>query len=159
MSADIIIRNKLRPTREHGSILLYVHGNHKARSDGKPRTATSTLTQPLNSGATLGQTSIVIHSVNQRLLRSRPGSDSCDFFSFFLPLLARKITKGIPSCTPAFTEPSNTDQDRDGHGNDAQTAIGHQELLRRLLLAASTAVENADGGRHGQHEGEDHVVP
>ena len=31
VSADIIIRDKLRPTREHGSILLYVHGNHKAR--------------------------------------------------------------------------------------------------------------------------------
>ena len=31
VSADIIIRNKLRPTREHGSLLLYVHGNHKAR--------------------------------------------------------------------------------------------------------------------------------
>ena len=66
---------------------------------------------------------------------------------------------GIYSCTPAFTEPPNTDQDRDGHGNDAHTAIGHQELLRRLLLAAATAVENADGGRHGQHEGEDHIVP
>jgi len=25
------IRDKLRPTREHGSILLYVHGNRKAR--------------------------------------------------------------------------------------------------------------------------------
>ena len=31
MWVDIIIRNKLRPTREHGSILLYVHGNHKTR--------------------------------------------------------------------------------------------------------------------------------
>ena len=156
MSADIIIRDKLIPTREHGSVLLYVHGNHKARSDGKPRTATSTLTQLLNSEATLGSNSIVIHSVNQRLLTNRPGSDTCDLFS---RLLARKITKGIHSCTPALTEPPNTDQNRDGHGNDAHTAIGQQELLRRLLLAASTAEENADGGRHGQHEGEDHVVP
>ena len=33
MSSDAVlhIRDKLRPVREHGSILLYVHGNHKAR--------------------------------------------------------------------------------------------------------------------------------
>ena len=41
--------------------------------------------------AVLGSTSIVIHSVKQRLLRIRPGSD-------FSRLLARKITKGIHSC-------------------------------------------------------------
>ena len=35
--------------REHGSVLLYVHGNHTAREEGKPRPATSTLTQLLNS--------------------------------------------------------------------------------------------------------------
>ena len=35
--------------REHGSILLYVHGNHEARLDGQPKTATSTFTQLLNS--------------------------------------------------------------------------------------------------------------
>ena len=29
---------------KHGSILHYVHGNQKAREDGQPRTATSTLT-------------------------------------------------------------------------------------------------------------------
>ena len=34
--------------QKHGSIDLYVHGNHKARSAGQPRTATSTLTQLLN---------------------------------------------------------------------------------------------------------------
>ena len=34
--------------REHGSILLYVHENQKARQDGQPMTATSTLTQLLN---------------------------------------------------------------------------------------------------------------
>ena len=45
MSVGIIIRDKLRPMREHGSVLLYVHGNHKARLDGQPGTATSTLTQ------------------------------------------------------------------------------------------------------------------
>ena len=33
---------------KHGLIILYVHGNQKARSDGQPRTATSTLTQLLN---------------------------------------------------------------------------------------------------------------
>ena len=33
---------------KHGSINLYVHGNQKARWDGQPRTATSTLTQLLN---------------------------------------------------------------------------------------------------------------
>ena len=50
ISSDVSwhIRDKLRPTRQHGLILLYVHGNHKARSDGQPRTATSTLTQLLN---------------------------------------------------------------------------------------------------------------
>ena len=33
MSSDVgsHIRDKLRPMREHGLILLYVHGNHKAR--------------------------------------------------------------------------------------------------------------------------------
>ena len=39
----------------------------------------------------LGSTSIVIHSVNQRLLRNWPGSGSCDI----LRLLAWKITKGV----------------------------------------------------------------
>ena len=33
----------------HGSMLLYVHRNHKAHWDGEPRTATSTFTQLLNS--------------------------------------------------------------------------------------------------------------
>ena len=33
---------------KHGSIILYIHGNQKARYDGQPRTATSTLTQLLN---------------------------------------------------------------------------------------------------------------
>ena len=33
----------------HGSILLSVHGNRKARWDGQLRTATSTFTQLLNS--------------------------------------------------------------------------------------------------------------
>ena len=42
------IRDKLWPMPKHGSIILYVHGNQKARSDGQPRTATSTLTQLLN---------------------------------------------------------------------------------------------------------------
>ena len=36
--------------REQGSVLLYVHGNHQARSGGESRTATSTSTQLLNSG-------------------------------------------------------------------------------------------------------------
>ena len=35
--------------RVHGSMLLYVHRNRKAHSDGVPRTATSTFTQLLNS--------------------------------------------------------------------------------------------------------------
>ena len=34
--------------REHGSLLLYVHGNRKVRQDGQFRTATSTFTQLLN---------------------------------------------------------------------------------------------------------------
>ena len=33
---------------KHGSIILYVHGNQKARYDGQPRTSTSTLTHLLN---------------------------------------------------------------------------------------------------------------
>ena len=44
----LLIWDNLRPMREHGSILLYVHGNHKARQDGKPRTSISTFTQLLN---------------------------------------------------------------------------------------------------------------
>ena len=50
MSSDVRshIRDKLRPMREHGSIVPDVHGNQKARLDGQPRTATSTLTQLLN---------------------------------------------------------------------------------------------------------------
>ena len=47
MSSDVTwhIRNKLRPMPKHGSIQLYVHGNQKARQEGQPRTATSTLTE------------------------------------------------------------------------------------------------------------------
>ena len=50
MSSDVNwhIRDKLWPMPKHGSINLYVHGNQKARKDGQPRTATSTLTQLLN---------------------------------------------------------------------------------------------------------------
>ena len=33
----------------HGSVLLYVHRNHKVHQDGETRTATSTFTQLLNS--------------------------------------------------------------------------------------------------------------
>ena len=33
---------------KHGSIILYVHGNQKARYDGQLWTSTSTLTQLLN---------------------------------------------------------------------------------------------------------------
>ena len=45
MSSEIRwhIRDKLRPMPKHGSVLLYVHGNQKARQDGQPWTATSTL--------------------------------------------------------------------------------------------------------------------
>ena len=39
--------------REHGSISLYVHGNPKARYNGEPRTATSTLTQLPDSVGTM----------------------------------------------------------------------------------------------------------
>ena len=54
MSSDVgwHIRDKLRPMREHGSVLFYVHRNRKVRKDGQPRTATSTLTQLLNYEAT-----------------------------------------------------------------------------------------------------------
>ena len=38
---------------KHSSIQLYLHGNQKARYDGQPRTATSTLTQLLNYEAVL----------------------------------------------------------------------------------------------------------
>ena len=49
MSSDVSghIRDKLWPMPKHGSIILYVHRNQKARSDGQLRTATSTLTQLL----------------------------------------------------------------------------------------------------------------
>ena len=36
---------------EHGSVLIYVHGNRKLIRDGKARTATWTFTQLLNSDA------------------------------------------------------------------------------------------------------------
>ena len=45
---------------EHGSVLLFVHGNHKARWDGEPRTATSTLTQLLNYETVTNENSILI---------------------------------------------------------------------------------------------------
>ena len=47
MSSDVSwhIRDKLWPMPKHGSVILYIHGNQKARYDGQPRTATSTLTQ------------------------------------------------------------------------------------------------------------------
>ena len=50
MSSDVTwhIRDKLWPMPKHGSIILYIQGNQKARYDGQPRTATSTLTQLLN---------------------------------------------------------------------------------------------------------------
>ena len=54
----------------------------------------------LHCFAILGSASIVIHSVKQRLLRNRPGSDAATSRDF-LRLLARKITKGIYSCKPA----------------------------------------------------------
>ena len=38
------ISDKLRPMPKHGSINLYAHGSQKARYDGQPRMATSTLT-------------------------------------------------------------------------------------------------------------------
>ena len=38
----------LRPMREHGSEVLHVHRNNKARWDGQPSMATSTFTQLLN---------------------------------------------------------------------------------------------------------------
>ena len=51
MSSDVSwhIRDKLWPMPKHGSIILYVHGNQKARQDGQPRTSTSTFTQLLSS--------------------------------------------------------------------------------------------------------------
>ena len=48
--------------REHGSILLYVHGNHKVRLDGQPRTATSTFTQLLSSATRHQTTSYIARS-------------------------------------------------------------------------------------------------
>ena len=50
MSSDVSwhIRDKLWPVPKHGSIILYVHGNQKARYDGQPRMSISTLTHLLN---------------------------------------------------------------------------------------------------------------
>jgi len=50
MSSDVSwhIRDKLQPMLKYSSIILYVHGNQKARKDRQPRMATSTLTQLLN---------------------------------------------------------------------------------------------------------------
>ena len=46
----LLIRDKLWSMRAHGSMLLYVHRNHKARQDGEPRTATSTFTRLIWGG-------------------------------------------------------------------------------------------------------------
>ena len=48
------IRDKLWPMPKHGAIILYVHGNQKARWEGQLRTATSTFTQLLNYEAHTG---------------------------------------------------------------------------------------------------------
>ena len=40
---------------KHGSIILYVNGNQKARKNGQPKTATSTLTQLLNYDMEVGE--------------------------------------------------------------------------------------------------------
>ena len=79
MSSDVDwhIRDKLRPMREHGSVLLFVHGNHKARWDGEPRTATSTLTQLLNYETVTNENSILIR------LRFVPGVSVRLIFFFF----------------------------------------------------------------------------
>ena len=46
MSSDVGWRDwdKIRPVSKHGSMLLYVHRNHKAHWNGEPRTATSNFT-------------------------------------------------------------------------------------------------------------------
>ena len=75
MSSDVgcHITEKLRPMSEHGSILLYVHGNHKARSDGQPRTATSTLTQLLNYEVLKRAENRAIYNISDHQSVKRPG--------------------------------------------------------------------------------------
>ena len=58
--------------REHGSLLLYVHGNRKVRQDGQLRTATSTLTQLLNYDPSTGTVRAdLLHVYQNRRDKSR----------------------------------------------------------------------------------------
>ena len=87
--------------REHGSILIYVHGNHKAREDGNSRTATSTLTQLLNSDIWRRVKRDIIYLS----LRRHRQNDSCIKMGsgnshFYVLLIVRdKVTRQRPQTT------------------------------------------------------------
>ena len=55
---------------KHGSMSLYVHTNRKAHSDEKPRMATSTFTQLLNSTRVIISPSVQPHATQTLTFRS-----------------------------------------------------------------------------------------
>ena len=68
-------------------MLLYVHRNHKAHSDGEPRTATSTFTQLLDSIESFSVTLVLIskqwavlaHILGGLLWKYIPSFNFCSF--------------------------------------------------------------------------------
>ena len=117
MSSDVGWRiwDQVRPIREHGSILLYVHGNHEARKDGQPRTATSTLTQLLNYDCCCCQcsrTSAVNPQSHLHLLRSRVRRSGRLVVDVLFPSLAPFVTNHythmtyVPHSEHRFPAPS-----------------------------------------------------
>ena len=63
---------------KHGSIILYVHGNQKARYDGQLRTATSTLTQLLNYVLRFGTLPFINHNLTPVSVQSCKCTTSVD---------------------------------------------------------------------------------
>ena len=91
MSADILRTN--RPMPKHGSINLYVHGNQKARKDGQPRTATSTLTQLLSCNDSVHKSQPLKRrsSIVQELCESRGGRPGLSVLTSLLVSVDVKI--------------------------------------------------------------------
>ena len=52
-----------------------------------------------------------------------------------------------------------TSEQRQRHGQNAHLSTGHEEFLRRRLLAPTEAVEDADPEGNAQHEEEDGIIP
>ena len=127
---------------KHGSINLYVHGNQKARQDGQPRTATSTLTQLLNyeSRCVTGPKHILFagESVHQII---QPGN------------VTRWDSEGVNSTT-ANRDIDSKNQSCDNVESINQSAPSPQPFIRPAPLpstAPSQEKRPKDGGDVGQH--------